>query len=114
MPDGTESSQKLPVESAVGDLSAVQLLGEETQQLPWVAWVALLVYGGPHVGGTGVRHQTQLGLSGVVGQLCQCREAVLGQVEGGQHGGGTLDSGWAHWGALQGLCEGGQHLGGAG
>ena len=46
-PDSTEGGQKLPVESAVGDLSAVQLLGEETQQLPWATWVALLMKAAP-------------------------------------------------------------------
>ena len=43
VPGGTEVGQKLPVESAEGDLSPVQLLGEETQQLPWATWVVLLV-----------------------------------------------------------------------
>ena len=62
MPDGAESCQKLPVESAVVDLNAVQLLGEESQRLPRSAWVALLVKGGPYMGGAGVGHQSQLGL----------------------------------------------------
>ena len=39
----TEGSQKLPVESTVVGLSAVQLLGEESQWLPMAAWAALLV-----------------------------------------------------------------------
>ena len=36
------------------DLGAVQLPGEKSQQLPWAAWAALLMKGGPYMGGTGV------------------------------------------------------------
>ena len=43
MPDSAEGGQELPVESAVVDLGAVQLLGKESQWLPRAAWVALLV-----------------------------------------------------------------------
>ena len=62
MPDGAEGSQKLPVKSDVVDLSAVQLLGEESQQLPRAAWAVLLMKGSPYVGSTGVNNQSQLGL----------------------------------------------------
>ena len=62
MPDGAESGQHLPVEGAVVDLGAVQLLGEEAQWLLRAAWAALLMKGGPYVGGAGVGHQSQLGL----------------------------------------------------
>ena len=41
--DSTKSSQQLLGESAVGDLGAVQLFGEEPQWLPRAAWVVLLV-----------------------------------------------------------------------
>ena len=60
--DGAEGSQKLSVEGAVVGLTAVQLLGEESQWLPRATWAALLVKGGPHVGSAGVRHQSQLGV----------------------------------------------------
>ena len=43
VPDGNEGGQELPVEGAVGDLSAVQLFGEETQHFPRAARVVLLV-----------------------------------------------------------------------
>ena len=62
VPDGAEGGQKLPVEGAVVDLGAVQLPGEKSQRLPWAAWAALLMKGGPYVGGAGVGHQSQLGL----------------------------------------------------
>ena len=62
MPDSAESGQKLPVEGAVVDLGTVQLPGEKSQRLPWAAWAALLMKGGPYVSGAGVSHQSQLGL----------------------------------------------------
>ena len=66
------------------------------------------------MGGAGIGDQSQLDLRGGVGKLCRCRETVLGQVEGSQHGGGPLNPGGARWGALQGLGERGHYLGGAG
>ena len=91
VPDSTEGGQELSVESAVGDLSAVHLLGKETKRLPWAPWVVLLVQGGPHVGSSGIGHQSQLGLQGRMGQFCRGGEAVLGQVEGSQYVGQPLD-----------------------
>ena len=49
MPDSAESRQQFPVKSAVGNLSTVQLLGEETQRLPGVAGTAALMEGHPYM-----------------------------------------------------------------
>ena len=49
MPDGAESRQQFPVKRAVGYLSTVQLLGEETQRLLGVAGASALMEGCPYV-----------------------------------------------------------------
>ena len=47
--NGAESCEQLPVERAIGHLSAVQLFGEEPQRLPRVAAAAVLMKSCFHV-----------------------------------------------------------------
>ena len=49
MPDCAERRQKFSVKGAVGYLSTVQLLGEETQRLLGVAGASALMEGCPYV-----------------------------------------------------------------